>query len=450
MPETTPTARPDADLDRLAELARDVIRRAQSRGASASEVGISVDEGLHVNVRMGEVESVEYTRDRGLSLTVYVGHRKGSASTADLNPVGIERTIDQALAIARYTGEDPANGLADPALLATEFPDLDLWHPWDLDAAAAVELARACEAAGLDLDPRIVNSEGASVSRGGGYGVYANSLGFLGRECGTHHSYSCSLIAEDGEDMQRDDDYSSARRAVDLDAPAAVGRRAAERALRRLKPAKLGTRRAPVLYDAPIARSLIGHLLNAISGGAQYRKSSFLLDRLGQTVIAPSITLIEDPWLPRGPGSAAFDEEGVQTRRSVLVESGVLTRYLLGSYSARRLGLTSTGNAGGVRNLGVSPTGGDLTAQLKALGTGLYVTELMGQGVNGLTGDYSRGAAGFWVESGQIAYPVDEVTIAGNLKDMLMQIASVGTDIDPRGNVRCGSILLESMTIAGS
>jgi PmbA protein len=439
-----------ADLDRLSNLARDVIARALQKGATQAEVGMNLDRGLNVNVRMGEVETVEHTRDRGVSITVYFGQRKGSASTADLQPESLTTTIEQACAIARYTEEDTASGLADRERMATEFPDLDLWHPWDMDAERAIGLGVECEAAGRDADTRISNSDGANVSSGESIAVYANSHGFIGRERSTRHSLSCSMIAEDAQGMQRDYWYSSTRHAHDLESAVAIGRRAAERTLARLDGRKLSTRECPVLFVPEVARSLIGHLVGAISGGALYRKASFLLDHQGKQILPAWFAIDEDPFIARGHGSGAFDAEGVTAVRSGLVQSGVLSRYVLGSYSARKLGLQSTGNAGGVHNLRIAANAGDLDSLMRQMGEGLLLTEVMGQGVNTVTGDYSRGAAGFWVENGAIAYPVDEITIAGNLRQMFQNIEAVGSDVDARSHILTGSILVGRMMIAGA
>jgi len=445
--------RSQQDLDRLAELAQDVIRRARAAGASQAEVAASIDTGLNVNVRLGEVETVEHNRDRGFGLTVYFGQRKGSASTADLNPDSIQATLDQACAIARYTEEDPASGLADPSRMASAFPDLDLWHPWALDTPAAIELGQRIEQAGREHQG-ITNSEGASVQAGEGLSVYANSHGFVGRERGTRHSLSLSLIAGDDEGMQRDYWYDSVRNAGDFMSAQTLGNKAAERTLARLGARRLSTRQSPVLFAPELARGLIGHLVGAVSGGALYRRASFLLDHAGKQVMPSWLNIVERPFLVRGQGSGAFDAEGVATRDSSLVEDGVLARYVLGSYSARKLGLESTGNAGGIHNLiveaGAADQGrDDFEGMLQRLGTGLLVTEVMGQGVNTITGDYSRGAAGFWVEGGRIAYPVEEITIAANLREMYLGIQAVGTDVDPRSHLLTGSILLDKMTIAG-
>lgn len=438
-----------AELDRLAEVAQDVLRRCRAAGADEAEVAASVDVGLNVSVRLGETETIEHTRDRSVGVTVYFGKRKGSASTADLNPDSVAKTVEQACAIARYTESDPAAGLADAARMAQRFPDLDVWHPWDIDVERAIAMGLEIEDAGRSV-AGITNSEGASVQAGQALAVYANSHGFIGRERGTRHMLSVSLLAEDESGMQSDYWYDSVRAAGDFQSAASIGIKAAERVLSRLGARSLSTRQCPVLFGPEVARSLIGHLLNAVSGGALYRKASFLLDACGKRVLPEFVDLIEDPHLPRGHASAAFDAEGVETKRSALVEGGVLQRYLLSSYSARKLGLESTGNAGGVHNLVVRTGSDDFAAMLRRLGTGLYVTQLMGQGVNGVTGDYSRGAAGFWVENGVIAYPVEEITIAANLRDVYANIVAIGNDVDPRSHVLCGSILVERMTVAGA
>ncbi len=436
-------------LGALAELSQRLLEMAGRQGAGQAEVSCSEDRGLSVNVRMGEVETVESTRDRGIGVTVYFGRRKGSASTADLREESLRTTVEQACAIACHTEEDEAAGLADAALMATEFPDLDDWHPWALEADRAVDLALACEAAGRDSDPRITNSDGASVSSGESLSVYANSHGFIGAERGTHHSIGCALIAGQGDGMQRDGWYSVALAEQDLEAPAAIGRRAAERTVARLQPRSAPTGEYPVVFAAEVARSLIGHLVGAVSGGALYRRASFLLDHAGQRIFPEWFAIRETPLLPRGLRSAAFDAEGVATRESPLVHEGVLLRYVLGSYSARKLGLQSTANAGGVHNLEVAANADGLPGLLAGIGSGLLVTELMGQGVNAVTGDYSRGAAGFWVENGAIAYPVDGITIAGNLKNMFAGIEAVGVDVDPRSHIRIGSVVVGRMMVAG-
>ena len=442
-----------SEMDRLAELAEDVIRRARAAGASQAEVSATIDTGLSVNVRLGEVETVEHTRDRGFGLTVYFGQRKGSASTADLHPESIQATLDQACAIARYTEADPASGLADATRMATTFPDLDLWHPWDIDTAQAIDLGIAIEDAGR-AHAGISNSDGATVQAGQGLSVYANSHGFVGRERGTRHALSLALIAGEGDGMQRDYWYDSVRAAADFIDAKTLGDKAAQRTLARLGAQPLSTRQCPVLFAPELARGLIGHLLGAVSGGALYRRASFLLDQLGEPVMPAWLNIDERPHLVRGQGSANFDAEGVATCDRALIEDGVLAHYLLGSYSARKLGMESTGNAGGVHNLAVIPgaadgEASDFAGMLRRLGTGLLVTEVMGQGVSTVTGDYSRGAAGFWVENGRIVHPVEGITIAANLRDMYAGIVAVGADVDRRSHLLTGSILLDRMTVAG-
>lgn len=437
------------DAQRLQALAARVLELARARGASQAEVSISEDSGLSVNVRMGEVETVERTRDRGVAVTVYFGQNKASASTADLQPASLESTVDQACAIARFTEADPAAGLADAGRMASDRRDFDQWHPWDIDADDAIALALAAEQRGRDADPRISNSDGAAVNTGTSIACYANSHGFSGFERSTSHSISCSLIAGKGDGMQRDYWYTTALASTDLEAAAAVGRKAAERTVARLEPRSAPTGEFPVLYAAEMARGLIGHLVGAVSGGALYRRASFLLDAAGTKLFPDWFSIVEDPFVMRGFRSSSFDAEGVATRRSDLVRDGVLSRYVLGSYSARKLGLESTANAGGVHNLAVSANAGDLASIARGVSRGLLVTELMGQGVNTITGDYSRGAAGFWIENGEIAYPVDEITIAGNLRAMFAAIEAVGDDVDRRSHVGVGSILVGRMTVAG-
>ncbi|MBZ0223314.1 MAG: metalloprotease PmbA [Dokdonella sp.] len=437
------------ELGRLAQIAQDVVALAKAKGASAADVSASIDLGLSVGVRLGEVETVERTRDRGVSLSVYFGKRKGSATTADLDRGSIEQTVEHACAIARYTEEDPANGLADPDLLARNFPDLDLWHPWAIEPEAAIALGIEIEEAGRSFDPRIGNSDGAAVQVGASMIGYANSNGFVGTERGTHHSLSVALIAEDAQGMQRDYWYDTVRCADDFACARSIGEKAAQRTLARLDARRLSTRQCPVLFVPEIARGFIGHFLSAVSGGALYRRASFLVDHVGKSVFPRWMQIVERPHLLRGHGSTVFDGEGVATRDSDLVTDGVLARYILGSYSARKLGLQSTGNAGGVQNIVVAPGNEDFSALLRRMGTGLLVTELMGQGVSLITGDYSRGASGFWVENGEIAYPVEEITIAGNLREMYANLVAVGNDVDPRSHILTGSILLERMTVAG-
>jgi len=444
----------EVDASRIPELMQVIeLVLAQARGAGASqcEADASLQRGLTATVRLGEVDTVEYQRDRGLGVTVYFGRRKGSASTGDLSDAAVRATVEKACAIARYTAEDACAGLADPADLAREIPDLDLYHRWDLDPDQAVELARGCEAAGMALDRRLTNSEGASVGNQRGVRVYGNSHGFLAGYASSSHSISCVLLASEDGDMQRDFWYSTARDPADLENAAAIGRRAAENTIARLGARRLATQRASVLFVPEMARSLIHSFIGAIRGGSQYRKSSFLLDSAGQRVFPAFLQIDERPHVPKGLASSPFDGEGVATRDRQLVIDGVVQGYVLDSYSARKLGLKTTGNADGVHNLFVrssqwSPTREEL---LRTMGTGLLVTELMGQGVNPVTGDYSRGASGFWVENGAIAYPVHEITIAGNLREMFGEIAAVGGDVDERGGLHLGSVLIGDLTIAG-
>ena len=433
----------------LESIVEQAIALAQRRGATAAEAGVGVGSGLSVTVRLGEVETLEYQRDRSLGVTVYVGQRKGSASTANLTPSAVEETVAKALSIASFTAEDEYAGLPAAELMARELPDLDLCHPWDIDAPAAIELAKRCEAAGLAMDPRIRNSEGASVATHRNLRVLGNSHGFVGGYPSTSHTVSCVVLGQADGEMQRDYWYTAARDWRALEDIEEVGRKAAGRAIGRLGADKLPTRKAPILFAPEIARGLISHFVGAIGGGAQYQRSSFLLDAAGQQVFPTAISLSERPHLRGALGSAPFDGEGVATRDRDLVVKGTLTGYLLDAYSARKLGLTTTGNAGGVHNLVVQGERLDYQALLKRLGTGLLVTEMMGQGVNAVTGDYSRGAAGFWIENGVIDRPVHEITVAGNLRDMYRGIIGLGDDLDCRGSIHCGSVLIEQMTIAG-
>jgi PmbA protein len=426
----------------------DALEGARRAGASAADASVSVARGLSLTVRKGEVESVEFHHDRELSVEVFFGQRSGSASTADLTASGLDGAVAAACAIARASGEDPCSGLADADRMAREFPALDLDHAWELTTDEAVEHARACEAAALAV-PGVAQSEGASLHSSRGIELYGNTHGFRGERAGSNHYVACSAIAGQGEAMQRDDWYTSARHPGELEAPAAVGRRAGERAVARVGSQPLSTRQAPVLFVPDLARGLFGHFIGAISGGALYRKASFLLDQAGQPVFAPLVQLTQRPFIPRAAGSASFDQEGVATSERVLVDKGVLQGYVLSSYSARKLGLQSTGNAGGVFNLVVDTGSQGFDALVREMGEGLVVTELLGQGVNTVTGDYSRGAAGFWVENGAISHPVDEVTIAGNLAEMFRNIKAIGSDVDIRGGVRTGSVLIEPLTIAG-
>ena len=433
----------------LRALVARILDEAKQQGASAAEANADVGQGLSVTVRLGEVETVEHNRDKGLAVTVYFGDRSGSASTSDFSDAAVRDTVRAACTIAKYTAADPFSGLADPELLARDIPDLDLYHPWPLTTEQAIDLARACETHAREHDKRIVNSEGATVGSHSGHGVYGNSNGFLGALASTRHSLSCAVVAQDAQGMQRDYWYTSARAAGDLISAEAVGVQAAVRTVRRLGARKLKTCQVPVIYEAPIASSLLSHFIGAIRGTSLYRRSSFLLDHVGKPVFAPHVHIFEQPHLRRGQGSAPFDNDGVATRARDIVRDGVLQGYVLDTYSARKLGLVTTGNAGGVHNLEIAAGALDLGGLLKQMQQGLLVTELIGFGVNNVTGDYSRGAAGFWVEHGEIQYPVEEITIAGNLKQMYRDLIAVGNDVDTRGNIRTGSILIGNMTVAG-
>ena len=437
-------------IEQLEERVADLLAEAKRLGASAADAAVSSSAGLTVTVRLGEVETIEHNRDQGLGVTVYFGRRKGSASTTDLSPAALKETVAKACTIARNTSEDPCAGLADPGLMARDWPDLDLHHPWELTPGQAIDIARDCEAAARDFDPRITNSEGATLNTAEGSFVYGNSHGFMGGYPTTRHTLSCVVMGQEGDSMQRDWWYDTRRAAEELASPEAIGRRAAERAVARLGARKLGTCEAPVIFRADVAPGLLRSLTGAIRGHAQYRESSFLLNALGERIFPDWVRIHEDPLLPRGLASAPFDNEGVATRPRDFVREGVLENYVLDSYSACRLGMQTTGNAGGVRNLAIESSGQSLEELLKQMDRGLLVTELMGQGVNPVTGDYSRGAAGFWVENGSIQYPVEEITIAGNLRDIYLDLVAVGSDDEIPGSVRTGSWLIGKMTIAGN
>lgn len=444
----------DYDQERLKAIAADVVDRSKRIGATASAVDVSESSGLAVNVRRGSVETIEQTRDKSIGVTVYVGQRRGHASSSDYSPRALQETVAAAFEIARHTSEDPCAGLPEAELLATEMPDLDLFHPWDVSVDEAISIAKRVEHAALSTSPMIRNSDGASVGVSHGHFVSANSLGFVGGYPYSRHSLSCSPIAQRGDEMQRDDWYSSAPSAARLADPETLGRYAAERALARLGARRLSTRRVPVLFEAPLACGLLGSFVQAASGGALYRHASFLVDTLGQRIFSPHIDIVEDPHAPAEIGSAPFDSEGVRTARRTVVAAGTLQGYFLSTYSGRKLGMATTGNAGGSHNLTLSSRLtrqlDDLPAMLRRLGNGFLVTELMGQGVNYVTGDYSRGASGFWVENGRIAFPVEEVTLAGNMKDMFHHVVAVGSDVVQRGTKRCGSVLIEQMALAGA
>ncbi|WP_026224801.1 metalloprotease PmbA [Methyloversatilis thermotolerans] len=434
----------------LRDIAQQLIDHARAGGASAAEVDVSEGFGQSVTVRRGEVETIEYNRDKGIGVTVYVGQRRGYASSSDFSADAMRATVDAALSIARFTAEDDAAGLPEASLLATEFRDLDLFHPWELPVESAIDLARRCEDAAFALSPDIRNSEGASVSAQQSQFVSANSLGFMAGYASTRQYISCSVIAGEGDAMQREDWYASRRAAGDLPDPEAIGDYAARRALARLGARRIKTTRVPVLFEAPLAIGLLGHFVQAASGGALYRKSSFLLDSLGKRIFPAHINISERPHLPRAMGSGMFDDDGVATRDREVVEGGVLNGYFLSSYSARKLGMQTTGNAGGSHNLILQSGKQSLNDLIRSMKRGLLVTELLGHGVNYVTGDYSRGAAGYWIENGEIAHPVQEITIAGNLRDMFMGIQAVGSDALVRGSKQSGSILIDRMRIAGA
>ncbi len=427
-----------------------VLKKAKALGADAAEAGISYESGLSTTVRMGETDTIEFNRDKSLEITVFKGKRKGSVSTSEIRKEAIESSIEAACRIATYTEEDPCAGLADVEYLAKNIPDLDLYYPWTVSPEQAVLWAKECEDSARSFDTRIVNSEGATFTTHSRYRVYGNTQGFMGAYPSTLHTLYCTVIAKANDAMQRDYDYTIARDGHELESRVAIGQNAALRTLRRLNAQKMKTCEAPVIISAEIAGGLLGSFIAAISGGNLYRKSSFLLDCLNKPVFPSFVHIQEDPHLPKGLGSVPFDHEGVATRRRTIVEEGILKSYVLSSYSARKLGLKTTGNAGGIHNLMISHSEMDLPDLIREMGTGLLVTELMGHGVNLVTGDYSRGASGFWIENGQIQYPVQEVTIAGNLKEMFLNLVAVGNDIDHRGNILTGSLWMHKMMIAGS
>lgn len=437
-------------LSTLQQIARDILMHARQGGATACETNVSDGFGQTVTVRQSAVETIEYNRDKGLSVTVYIGQKRGNASTSDFSPQAISDTVAAALSIARYTADDDCAGLADAELLAQDYPQLDLYYPWMLSVEEAIELAKQCEQAAYAVDKRITNSEGATISVSESQFIYANSLGFMGGYPLSRHSMSCAMIAEQGDSKQRDYWYSVARDAADLESAESIGQKAGARSAARLGARKIATCEAPILFEAPIASGLIGHFASAVSGGSLYRNSSFLLDSIGQQVFAPDIRIRELPHLHKGLASGAFDDDGVATVERNVVENGIVQGYFLGSYSARKLGLRTTGNAGGTHNLimqNAAPL--DFDALLKKMGKGLLVTELLGHGVNAVTGDYSRGASGYWIENGEVAYPVEEITIAGNLQTIFQGISAIGNDVVVHGSKQCGSVLIDHMTVAG-
>jgi len=437
------------DIERNKDIVADMLVEARRLGASAAEAGVSIEAGLSVNVRLGEVETIEHNRDKGLGITVYFGQRKGSASTSDFSPQAIRESVRAACDIARYTEADEYAGLADAEQMATEIPDLDLYHHWNLSAEQAIEISAECEEAARSFDKRIINSEGAGVSSHDGFRVYGNSLGFMGMYPSSRHSLSVAVIGEQDNNMQRDSWYTVSRLPEKLQAAEEVGKQAAMHTVARLDAKKISTCQVPVLFDAEVARGLLGHFVRAINGSAQYRKSSFLLDHLGKAVFPSRVRIDERPHLKAALGSAPFDSEGVATRDRDLLAGGELQSYVLDSYSARRLGMKSTGNAGGTHNVFISHDDLNQAQLLKKMDRGILVTEVMGQGVNIVTGDYSRGATGFWVENGEIQYPIEEFTLASRLQDMYMNLVAVGNDVDTRGNLCTGSWLIEQMTVAG-
>lgn len=447
---------PDAmtnELQHLQQIVDDLLTEARKQGATAAEAGVSNDSGLSVTVRLDEVETVERTSDHSLGVTVYFDHRKGSANTTDLSPAAISDTVSAACRIAKYTSEDQYAGLPPADLMARDFPDLDLYHPWHVSVEEAVDRARECENAARGYDARIQNSEGATVNTHSGQFIYGNSHGFIGGYPTSRHGLSCAVVATGKHDMQRDYWYTSARTPVELESAVSVGEQAAARTIARLDGRQLDTRESPVIFRAEIAPGLLRSLIAAVRGPALYRNASFLLDHLGKSIFPDWVHLEEDPLKRRGLASAPFDIEGVATRAKDIVESGTLQSYVLDSYAARKLGMETTGNAGGVRNLTITPgpgEGKDLVELMRAMDTGLLITEMMGQGANTVTGDFSRGAAGFWVEGGEIQYPVEEITVAGNLRDMFKGLVAVGNDDRIPGSVRTGSWLIDTMTVAGT
>lgn len=435
------------ELEAVVEMA---LEEARARGVDQAEVAASLDVGLSATARLGDVENLEYTNDRGVGITVYKDSRKGNASSSDIRPAAIREAIEKACTFAECTAQDEHAGLADPELMCREVMDLDLDHPWTIEASEAIAMAIDCEAAALEVDPKIGNSEGATVGTNRGSRAYGNTHGFIGSYTKSSHSISCVVLSNEGDEMQRDYYYSAARDPAELEDVRTIGETAARRALGRLGARKISTRRAPVLFVPELARGFLGHAVSAVAGGAQYRRASFLLGAAGEKVFPEFMQIAERPHLPKGMASAPYDAEGVTTYDRDLIADGVLQGYILSSYSARRLGLQTTANAGGAQNLVVKPNAGDLQALIAEMDTGFMVEELIGHGVNPVTGDYSRGAVGQWVEGGKLQYPVHEVTIAGNLRDLYTRITAVGNDQDLRGGIRCGSLLVDEMTIAGN
>ncbi len=434
------------DLTRIIDL---VLTQAKAMGASAAEADIGAGAGLSANVRKGEVDKLEYERDKGLGVTVYINGQKGSASSSDFSDAALKKSVQAAVNIAQQAGRDECAGLAEPEFMATAIPDLDLYHPWPIAPEAAIKLAIECEQAAYACDKRIVNTDGTVVSTYSGINLYGNSNGFMGGWNGSSHVIDCTVIAEGRQGMQRDGWYSKTRDFNELESVHNISKKAANRTLSRLDPRKLKTRQAPVIFEAPVAAGLFSAFITAITGGSLYRRASFLLDKKGEQVFADHINIREQPHIKKALGSAPFDNEGVATRARDIVKHGLLQDYVLSAYAARKLGLQTTGNAGGVHNLVIAPGPNNLNTMIKEMHTGLLITDMIGFGVNQVTGDYSRGASGYWVEQGELAYPVEEITVAGNLIDMYNHIISVGNDVDWRGNILTGSVLIDAMTVAG-
>jgi len=437
-------------LANLQQVVSDILAEAKKQGATAAEAGVSATHGIATTVRLGEVETIEHNSDNAMGITVFFGHKKGSASTTDLSRQAIISSVNAACNIARFTTEDTCNGLADADQMLSEQPDLDLFHPWDISIEEAIDLALACETAARDTDKRIINSEGATFNTAAGFHVYGNSHGFLGAYPSTRHSLSCSVVAQQGDSMQRDYWYDTTRLPAHLESAEAIGKKTAERTLARLNAKRIKTQAVPVLFRSDVAPSLLRSFTSAIRGSALYRKSTFMLDKLGQQTFPEFVKISENPLLPQGLGSSAYDGDGVATQQRNIVENGILNNYILDAYSARKLDMKNTGNAGGVRNLAIESGELNFEQLVQEMKQGLIVTEMMGQGVNPVTGDYSRGASGFWVENGEILYPVEEVTIAGNLQDMFSGLLAVGNDNDNPGSIKTGSWLINQMTVAGA
>jgi PmbA protein len=435
--------------EELTRIIDSVLSQAKAMGASAAEADIGVGSGLSANVRKGEIDKLEYERDKGLSITVFIDGQKGSSSTSDFSETAIKTSVEAAIGIAKYASRDEYAGLADAELMATEFPDLDLYHPWSISPEAAIDLAIECEQAAFDEDKRISNSDGSVVSTYSGLNIYGNTNNFINGWNWSSHTIDCTVIAEDSNGMQRDGWYSKARDYNDLESVKDISQEATKRTVARLGSRKLTTRQAPVIFEAPIASGLFSALITAIAGGSLYRRASFLLDKKGEQIFSDHINIVERPYILKALGSAPFDNDGVATRERDIIKDGVLQDYVLSAYSARKLGLQTTGNAGGVHNLVIESGKETLDELIKKMDTGLLITDMIGFGVNQITGDYSRGASGFWVENGELVYPVEEITVAGNLVDMYKNIIGIGNDVDPRGNVLTGSVLMDTMTIAG-